>query len=172
MKKNIGLLLFLGAICFGFSAGRIGHAEDWKGTPEESVLSLGGMTGLGLIDETSGFTIFGTISKKIVNHGFVPEITNSVSVEGAFGPVLLSGESTALAYSVHLRWDFEKDKDWTLYALGGLGGNARWRVPGVSRSELYPRFGIGAFYKMSGPLNARVEFSHESISAGINVPFY
>ena len=170
MKKNIGLFLFLSVVWIGFSTGRVVHAEDWKGVPEESVLSLGGLAGLGIIDELSGFTMLGTLSKKIVNHGFAPDITNSVSVEVEFGPVLLA-VGTALAYSFHLRWDFEKDKDWTLYALGGVGGNVL-NVTSRNRGEVYPRFGIGAFYKMSGPLNARVELSHELIGVGINVPFY
>ncbi|MEO5970563.1 MAG: hypothetical protein ABIQ95_11600 [Bdellovibrionia bacterium] len=166
MKKSIKLFLFISVVCAEFSVGSVVHAEDWKGAPEESVLSLGAMAGLGVIDATSGFTIFGTLSKKIVNHGFVPDITNSVSVEGGFGPVILSS-GTATAYSIHLRWDFEKDKDWTLFAMGGLGGNVL-----NGRGEFFPRFGIGAFYKMSGPLNARFEISHEAIAAGINVPFY
>jgi hypothetical protein len=169
MKKSIGIL-YLGIMAFGFSTTSVVYAEDWKGVSEESVLSLGGMAGLAVIDATSGFTVLGTVSKKIVTHGFVPDITNSVSVEGAVGPVFLS-VGTAVAYSIHLRWDFEKDKDWTLYALGGLGGNVL-TASGSSRGEAFPRFGIGAFYKMSGPLNARVELSHELIAVGINVPFY
>ena len=167
MKNRIELVLFLSVIWIGFSANRVVYAEDWKGKPEESVLSLGALTGVGLVDQGSGLALFGTISKKIINHGFISEITDSVSVEGALGPVLLSG-GTAMVYSVHLRWDFEKDQNWTLYALGGVGGNV---LTGRS-SEFYPRFGIGAFYKMAGPLNGRVELSHEAILVGLNVPFY
>ena len=166
MKNKNGLLFFLCVIWMSFVAGRFVYAEDWKGKPEDSVLSLGALTGVGLVDQGSGLALFGTVSKKIVNHGFIPEITDSVSVECALGPVFLSVGS-AMIYSVHLRWDFEKDQNWTLYALGGLGGNVL-----SGRSELYPRFGIGAFYKMSGPLNGRVELSHEAILLGLNVPFY
>jgi hypothetical protein len=99
----------------------------------------------------------------------VPDITDSVSIEGVIGPVF--GAGNAVTYSAHLRWDFEKDKRWTLYAIGGVGGTFH-SVGGLTVSELYPRFGVGAFYKMTGPLNARVEISHETIIAGINVPFY
>jgi len=166
MKEHVGLFLFLSTVCVSIATGSVAQAEDWKGAPEESVLSIGGLAGVGLSGQSSAFTVLGTASKKIVNHGFVPDITNSVSVEGIFGPAFWSG-GTALAYGLHLRWDFEKDKNWTLYAVGGLGGNAL-----SGRGELFPRFGVGAFYKMSGPLNARFELSHELIAVGVNVPFY
>src|SRR4051812_9522515 len=108
MKNVINIVLFLSVAGLSLLSTKIAKAEDWKGTPEESVLSLGGMTGIGTIDAMSGFTIYGTFSKKIINHGFISEITDSVSAEGKLGPVILSGGS-AIVYGVHLRWDFEKD---------------------------------------------------------------
>src|SRR6476620_9165319 len=68
-------------------------AEDWKGTPDESSFSFGGLAGLGIIDTSAGFALLGTASQKIVRHGFIPDIANSVSVEVAAGPVFMSGST-------------------------------------------------------------------------------
>ncbi|MFZ9595995.1 MAG: hypothetical protein ACO3A2_07955, partial [Bdellovibrionia bacterium] len=142
-------------------------ADDWKGSPEESVLSVGGLAGLGMVNSTTGLAVLGTVSKKILPQGFISEITNSASVEAQVGPVLGGLGGAAWIYSLHLRWDFEKDKNWTLYALGGLGGVTQGILSSVT-----PRFGVGAFWKMSGPLNIRAELSHNLIAVGVNLPFY
>src|SRR5262245_44559897 len=83
-----------------------GSSEDWKGQPDGSEVHLGALMGLGILDFTTGFTLLGTASKKIVHHGFINEINNSVSIETELGPVIT--RSTAIfSYSLHLRWDFE-----------------------------------------------------------------
>src|SRR3569832_1626005 len=82
------------------------QTADWKGPPSPGEATFGGVIGMGIIDNSSGFALIGTLSKKIVKNGFVPDITNSVSVEGQLGPVFLS-PGTAWFYSAHLRWDFE-----------------------------------------------------------------
>src|SRR4051812_17989063 len=116
--KNIAAFLLL-AFPFIVSA----HAaEDWKGDPDPAQVHFGALLGLGVIDSNAGFAVLGTASKKIVQHGFSPDINNSVSIETQLGPLFVSG-GTAFAYSAHLRWDFEKDLDWTFYALGGLAGH-------------------------------------------------
>ncbi len=144
-------------------------AEDWKGKTESSEMSAGVLTGLGIIDGSSGYALLGTFSRKIVPHGFVPDINNLVSIEGAIGPVFLSGV-TATAYSAHLRWDFIKDSTWTFYGLGGVGGNMM-SVNSVSRFEMTPRFGMGAFFRLSDLIRGRAEISHDLVAVGVNFPF-
>jgi hypothetical protein len=143
-------------------------AEDFKGKDEPSEFGVGAMPGMGILDNHVGFSLLGTASKKIVRRGFVPDITNSVSIEVEMGPLFVSG-GTAFQYSGHLRWDFVKDSVWTLYAIGGLGGF----VTGASlgdRFELFPRFGAGAILKVAQNFGLRGEFSHEFVGVGILFP--
>jgi hypothetical protein len=143
-------------------------SADFKGNSEPSEFSIGAMPGAGILDNHVGFAILGTASKKIVHRGFVPDINDSVSIEVEMGPLFVSG-SAAFQYSGHLRWDFEKDTWWTLYALGGLGGD----ITGASlgdRFELYPRFAMGAMWKIGQNFALRGELSHEFIGIGILFP--
>jgi hypothetical protein len=166
LKKVIPVVLALTISICGLQHVK---AADWKGPSDGSEGSFGGLAGLGIVDNSNGFSLIGTASKKVIKSGFIPDITNPVSFEGQFGPVFLSG-ATAWFYSAHLRWDFEKDSIWTFYALGGLGGNIL-SVNSSTRFELFPRFGIGAFWKVSPLVFVRGEISHELIALGINIPF-
>ncbi len=73
---------------------------------------------------------------------------------------------TGLQWSGHLRWDFNKDEDWTFYGLGGIGGAVR-----SPTTEFYPRFGIGTIWYLWETIALRAELSHEFMGAGINVAF-
>jgi hypothetical protein len=140
--------------------------EDFKGTPLDSEFTLGGMAGVGQVSDNAGFTIYGTAAKKIVHHGFVPDINNQVFLEAAVGPWLKPG-SSAFIYSLHLRWDFQKDSEWTLYSITGLGGYFTGQSMGNS-TVLYPRFGAGAFWRIDTGLKIRMEISHEFIGVGVS----
>lgn len=142
--------------------------EDWKGKPENSEISLGALTGAAVVDSHVGLGLLGTASKKILHDGFVPNVTNSVSIEAELGPMFYAG-NTIFWYSAHLRWDFQKNTDWIIYALGGLGGNVTPDSLG-GHFELYPRFGLGAILLLAGPLGLRAEVSHEFIGAGVIFP--
>lgn len=143
-------------------------AEDWKGPSDPADLHLGAFLGLGVLDSSAGFLISGTASKKIVRRGFVEDINNSVSVELQPG-VLFVRSSSAFVYSAHLRWDFQKDDHWTLYALGGLGGAITSSALG-NRFILLPRFGVGAFYQIHPIFALRAELSREVIAVGAVLP--
>ena len=139
--------------------------EAWKGAPDPSRFHVGALAGLGIMDSSAGFEILGTISKKIVDVGFAPDINNSVSMELQAGPLLIHS-TTVFAYSTHLRWDFKKNVNWTFYAVAGLGGHITGASLG-SRFLLFPRFGAGLIRHLG--LNApalRLELSHERISLG------
>lgn len=147
-------------------------AESWKGPADNAEVHFGALTGLGIIDFNPGFVLLGTASKKIVKNGFVPDdITNSVSIETALGPLFVA--STAVfSYSLHLRWDFEKNQNWTFYALGGAGGYIAGDSFGSNNFMLFPRFGIGTFFRVNDLLLIRGEVSHELIAAGVAIPLY
>jgi hypothetical protein len=143
--------------------------EDWKGASDTAQVHLGALLGLGVIDSVDGFVLLGTASKKIIQHGFVPDINDSVSLETELGPLFTQG-TTAFAYSLHLRWDFQKDPSWTIFAIGGLAGDTGASLG--SRWVVLPRFGVGAFYKINELFMARFEVSHELIAAGLTFPFW
>lgn len=146
-------------------------SEDWKGQPDTSEVNLGAIAGLGIVDFNAGFTLLGTASKKIVHHGFIDEINDSVSIETELGPVFVSG-TTIFSYSLHLRWDFQMNDKWTFYALGGLGGYIAGSGFNSNNFVLFPRFGVGGFYRVNDLILIRGEISHEVIAAGVAIPFY
>jgi hypothetical protein len=144
-------------------------AEDWKGSSEPSEISFGALAGLGVIDSSGGFAIIPSISKKIIDRGFVPDVNDSVWIEAEVGPVFFSG-ATALFFSGHLRWDFIKDQDWTFYALGGASGDVTSSGLG-NHFQMGLRFGVGALWQMTPYLKLRGELSHELIVVGVDFPF-
>lgn len=139
-------------------------SEDWKGQEDPRTMGVGVLTGLGIIDNRAGFALLGSVAGKIVTNGFVPEITNSVWAEAELGSLFGTG-STLFTYGAHLRWDFEKNADWTLYALGGVGGNIS-----EGRFPFFPRFGLGAFHSITDSVRLRGEVSHELIAFGFAFP--
>jgi hypothetical protein len=139
---------------------------DWKGRPDPNQFDFGIVAGLGLVDGSAGFVLAPSISTKILKHGFIEgELNDSVSIEGQGGPVFLTG-TTAFMFSAHLRWDFQRNQDWTLFGLGGVGGAAY-----SGHFEMYPRFGVGAFWNFGQNFGFRFEISHEQIAVGMNFPF-
>jgi hypothetical protein len=144
-------------------------AEDYKTFNPNHTVTLGVAGGLGLIDTTEGFTLIGSAGVRLVPDGFIPDIVNPVFLELQFGPMFARG-STLWMYSTHLRWDFVKDNTWTLFALGGFGGNISDNVVLGDRVAFHPRFGIGAFYDI-GVIVMRFDFSHELVTAGVSYPF-
>lgn len=142
--------------------------EDYKSVHPENNFTFGASTGMGIVDTHAGFALIGNVAAKVVKDGFIPDIVNPVFLEVEFGPTFVSG-ATFWQYSTHLRWDFVKDAKWTLFALGGLGGNFGSNRYG-DRVALYPRFGVGAFYALD-TMDLRFEFSHEMMTVGASVPF-
>ena len=167
------LLLLVSGSVFAAPPAKVavsGTAEDWKGQSDNSEVHLGALAGLGMIDFNPGFVLLGTASKKIVHHGFVNEVTDSVSLETELGPLFTQG-TTVFSYSLHLRWDFEMNEKLTVYALGGAGGY----ITGASFNNsfaLFPRVGLGIFFRASDLILIRGEISHEVIAAGVTVPLY
>jgi hypothetical protein len=153
------------------AAGKTSSGEDWKGQSDNAEVHLGGLAGLGIFaDFNAGFVLLGTASKKIIHHGFVPDVTDSVSIETEMGPIFTQG-TTAFSYSLHARWDFEMNQQWTFFAIGGAAGY----ITGSSLNNsfaLFPRFGVGSFFRVNDLILIRGEISHELIAAGVTIPLY
>ena len=143
--------------------------EEWKGKSDPAAFHLGVLAGMGVIDSQAGFAVLGTASHKILSRGFVPEINDSVSIETELGPLFVSS-TTVFMYSLHLRWDFQKDDLWTIYALGGFSGDITGSDLG-SRFILFPRFGLGALCQVHPLVAIRGELSRELIAAGVAFNF-
>lgn len=144
-------------------------AADWKGEPYLSQMMFSGLTGLAIIDNHTTFTVLGSAAKKILDQGFVPDINDSVWVEAEIGPAFYAGNA-ALVYSVHLRWDFNQNQNWTFYALAGFAGNVTPAALG-GHDEFFPRVGLGAVFHLIENLSIRGELSHEFIVAGVQFEF-
>src|SRR3990167_4972055 len=121
-------LFFLAALSLSSIAG----AEDWKGPTNPNTFDFSALAGLGLYDSTAGFALVGAAAFKFQPEGFIDEISDEALIEAQAGPLFLSG-GTAFIWSGHLRWDFNKDSDYSFYALGGIAGSATGSGPG-SRS--------------------------------------
>jgi hypothetical protein len=150
------------------SAGTYG--ADWKGTPEPSPFSLGALAGFGLVNYTGGFTLLPTASAKIAKDGWLADVNDAVSIEAGLGPIFITG-ATSLFYTAHLRWDFQKDRNWIFYAIGGVAGFNTSTALGDD-FQIFPRFGVGAMYDMQLPVLFRFELSHELIALGVNIPLF
>jgi hypothetical protein len=146
----------------------VNTGDDWKQTNLPPLYHFGAMTGLGVIDSYGGFALLGTASMTVMDHGFIPEVSDSVAAEVEMGPVFTSGH-TAYWYSVHMRWDFRKDSDWTFYALGGLAGNDTPADLG-GHFEIWPRIGLGTIWKVTPTVSMRAELSHEFTGLGVVFP--
>lgn len=143
-------------------------SQAFRGEPPHSRGTWGLISGLGTVDSTLGLAVIGTAAKNILQKGFVPEINNQVFVEAELGP-LLTGHGSALAYSGHLRWDFHMNQEWTFFGLGGLGGLISGDQLG-NKWQLFPRFGVGTFWRFKSEWALRAEISHELIVAGLSFP--
>jgi opacity protein-like surface antigen len=143
--------------------------EDWKWPLAEHEWTAAVLPGVGIINNSAGFTLQGAIAKKIMHQGFAPDMNNQVFVEVQAGPYTTGGGS-ALLFSTHLRWDFTLNGDWTFYALGGLGGNATSERLG-NQFQLLPRFGVGGVLDIErqthAPIGIRGELSRELIGIGV-----
>jgi hypothetical protein len=165
MKRSTLFGTFVLALSLVIAAHSAHAQESWKGEPDVSEWNFGLLTGLGLIDPSAGFGLIGNVAKKIAHEGFIPDINDQAFIEVGMGPVWAGG-GTAFSYSAHLRWDFGLNPDWTIYALGGLGGNVRGKNQG-SGWIMYPRFGAGVMLHFAGAVAARAEVSHEYTMVGL-----
>lgn len=143
--------------------------EDWKGKSPTNELEVGGLTGLGIFGNQAGYSVLGTIAKPITRRGFVSDVNDSVSIEGAAGAIFVAGTG-AFMYGAHLRWDFQKDSTWTFYALGGVGGFIAPSSISTTQFLLFPRFGAGVLAHVWDNFAIRGEISHELIGVGVVFP--
>jgi len=138
--------------------------EDWKGSPDPESWNAGGLLGLAIFDGRAGFSFLGSVARKIVDRGFVPDINNQVFIEAELGPFFIEGENGVFV-SAHLRWDFRKDDRWKFFALGGVGSQITGSGLGDA-FRVYPRLGLGTMLSITPILSLRGEVSHEAVLVG------
>jgi hypothetical protein len=142
-------------------------SDAWKGAASAETVYVGVLSGVGLHDGNAGFALQGTFAGRIVENGFVPDINNEVFLEGQIGPLFIMS-NTALMFGAHLRWDFEMNKMWRLYGLGGVGSLLTPASMGSSW-QVYPRFGTGVLWSLASNIKLRAELSHEVMGLGLMV---
>ncbi len=150
-------------------AASYGGMEPWKGSLSPGGFDFGALAGVGIIDSTAGFAFVGTAAVKLMERGFAADLSNTPLIEVQAGPLFVSG-GTSFMMNAHLRWDFNKDEQWTFYGLGGVGTQVTSRSLG-DRFIVYPRFGVGTLWSIQPAIRLRAEISHELIALGVNLPF-
>ncbi len=159
--RKMFLLFFLSLATVGVAA------EDWRGPSPGHELTVGGLSGLAMVDGAVGFALLGNAGIKLLKRGFIPNVNDQVFLESDVGPVFFSG-STDLFVDAHLRWDFHRDEDWTFYALGGIEG--LFTMNGLlGHSQVNPRFGIGTIWEPWQGIAVRAEVSDELLALGITL---
>ncbi len=177
-KKKMGMVLSLCGILLSSSVwaqtqhkavvdqGSSPSGENWKGRPYDHNLDVHGGAGLGIFDGSVGLAFIFGAAVKVAHEGLIGDgINDQVFVELSTGPLLTSGVDPWL-YSLHMRWDFHMDLDWTFYALGGLSGSF-----GTGVGRFFPRFGAGVVRKISDEFGIRGEISHEWLTFGVSFGF-
>lgn len=148
----------------------VSTGEYWKGPRSTHDWDFSFSSGLGLLSGNAGIPMIVSGAKKIDHEGFVPDINNQVFIEAQTGPLFIKSETVWL-WSAHLRWDFERDEQFRYFAFAGLGGNFVPKSLG-DRSEFFPRVGLGMFYSITKELKARVDVSHEWVTAGVTLALF
>jgi hypothetical protein len=144
-------------------------APAWQGAAPEDDFQVGFLTGLALIEPHYGFGVLGHVAKRVVKDGWLADVSDAVYLEGTMGTVFVKSQHP-FVYSLALRWDFQYNESWNLYALGGVGGQVSGPELG-DRSLIFLRTGLGAFYSLRDNMKLRVEVSHEWISTGLTFGF-
>jgi hypothetical protein len=138
--------------------------EDWIGDPAMYEWSGGLLSGLGEHDGAIGWSSRASLGWLIKYDGLIPEINDQLVGEIGLGPLVFE-DGVGLSYTLHVRWDFHKDANWTFYSLGGLGGRITPEALG-NAWRLYPRLGVGAFFKLTSDWWIRAELSHDFLAVG------
>jgi len=162
MKKLFApFVLFL----FYFSSHAAVSSKPWQGARPAHRFSVGTLAGIGITGAFGGPTLLANAGFVIMPEGLVPDMNNQLLIEIEAGPQFLPG-SVLMPFSGHVRWDFHYDDFWTFYALGGIGGVIK-DSSYASQWELFPRFGVGAFWHFFVNFSFRAELSHEFVGLGV-----
>ncbi|MCC7442481.1 MAG: hypothetical protein IT285_12665 [Bdellovibrionales bacterium] len=144
--------------------------ETWKGPAPDQGIQLGFLTGPSIWGTHVDLALMGTLSKLLIERGFVPDITNQVFLEVGLGPDRLASPGSGWIYSFHLRWDFHMDEQFAVYAVGGLGG-AVDTSGDTNIASAHPRLSAGVLLKTGGPFSFRGEVGADFLAAGVIVGF-
>ena len=100
-------------------------SDYFKGSPFPQTNNLFAGLGLNYFD---AFGLQARYAGRVVDKGFVPDLNNSVYIEGGVGLTFygsVKGKSVmGFGFMVAGRWDFQMDEMWTFFGTVGLGFNA------------------------------------------------
>ncbi len=139
------------------------QAEEWKNPSQSLPFLVSFLAGLGFVGSNAGSSFLLNGSYQFLPEGFIPGIADALALEGGLG--VYAPTTTRLLYGLQLRWDFEKNADWTFYAVGGVGGARPFSL------ALAPQFGVGGFWKAWRSAQVRFEVSSRMLGAGVSLPF-
>lgn len=108
-----------------------------------------------------GAGIGGMAGYRIIKHGFIPPINNSVSLEGGLMLITSCGFGSCMVWSGDMRWDFHVHPLWTVYGAAGLN------IIQLESSSRGHYFGtdvdldskLGAFFRFNKDLLLRLEYA-------------
>lgn len=167
IKNRSSWVLLLCALAFGAMEARA--ADAWKVPVPEQNWGLSVMAGLGITAIGAGGAITGAFSRRIVSQTAIRDISNDLHVELQMGPALIAQTAIGLLWSLPGsalgRWDFHLDERWSFFALGGLGWSTSF-IGGLAQWNFFPRFGVGAFFRLAPFFALRGEISHEQTVVG------
>ncbi len=122
----------------------------------------------------NNISIHGRYSYRILDQGFLPDINNSISLEGGlgstyYGNIAAGTNVVGLTFVAVARWDLQYDPTWIFFGNVGLSYTA---VINASTSDVrgggfFPALGIGAMYNMQPEWALRADFSYQFLGAGI-----
>ena len=165
-SMQLGVMAWMAAVVLGavspIAALATEAEEEWKGRAPAGKATLGALMGVGL--ESGGhFALMGAAAWMVDEDGFIPEITDQAYIETEMGAGF--GKNSRFLYSVHMRWDFVRNRQWTPFVIAGLSGGSGGDF------TLAPRFGIGSFWQVSEGWTVRGEISRDLILAGVSFGF-
>lgn len=117
----------------------------------------------------SGIEYGAKLSVQVLDHGFVPALNNSVSVEaGAFKGTWhgFFGKSESLFYTATGRWDFHLHPSWTVFGGAGLLYEKVLTIADIPQDEveIEPTLVTGGMLVLTDNLRLRAEFDSASAS--------
>ncbi|HTL13297.1 MAG TPA: hypothetical protein VL588_12465 [Bdellovibrionota bacterium] len=148
----------------------VASEELWKGPIPDQEIQLSALVGASISGTHGDLAMAFDVAKRVVEHGFIPDISDDVFLELGLGPDLLASPGTGILYSVHARWNFHMNEIWSLYAIAGVGGSVI-TTNGSNTASMHPRLSAGAFYHVAPALALRMEIGADFLGGGISVGF-
>ena len=129
--------------------------------------------GLG-VDYFDSFGIQTRYAYRIIDDGFIDDVNDSFYIEGGlgltmYGSVNSNPSVTGFNVLASVRWDFQYNPEWTMFADLGFGINSVSKVKNgdVPGGGFFPAIGVGTIYSMNETTGIRFDLSYQFLGLGI-----